>query len=121
MTLLFLLSNQKIFASVSLGAILEVSNVKVDTIYAGAGPIYVKFDTSSMTGCNVASSGYLKPLWESAVKSENPNAEISEEAGNRMLSVLLSAKATNTPVKVYYQVNSKGTGWNKCAIYGVFY
>ncbi|WP_046005673.1 hypothetical protein [Pseudoalteromonas rubra] len=84
----------------------------VEQISTGTGATYVTFKKATLTGCAEDKGGYLQPTWAEAMGGEPKHHE-----GDRMLSLLLTAKATNSEVfEVVYHVNKNGTGRNKCAI-----
>ena len=119
---IFALSIGLVFASsaqanVVLGPVTVSNTTTVKSIYSGVGPTYVTFDTTSMTGCNGNQAGYLQPTWDAAMVAAG--GAVNDAEGNRMLSVLLAAKATSANIQVNFRVNSNGTGWNKCAISGI--
>ncbi len=93
-----------------------VSAVKVNRIFDGSGgPTYVTFKDGALPECANADGGYLRTSWADA------NNGVVDDAGtSRVLSILLAAKAMNTKVEVRYIVNDAGTGWNKCAITGIY-
>ncbi|WP_125559876.1 hypothetical protein [Pseudoalteromonas rubra] len=84
----------------------------VEQISTGTGATYVIFEKATLTGCADDKGGYLQPTWGEAMGGAPKHNE-----GDRMLSLLLTAKATNSEVvEVVYHVNKNGTGRNKCAI-----
>ena len=92
-------------------------NVRVQSIFKGAyGAIYVTFSPSSLTGCNGNYGGYLTSTWPEA-NAGNPS---DPDAPRMQLSMLLTAKAMDSPLEVRFRVNSAGTGWDKCAIDAVW-
>ena len=82
----------------------------------GTSPVFIQFSGTSMTGCSGDNGGYLKPSWLAA------NNNVFDHKGtDRLLSVLLYAKATKTKVEVRYRLNtSNPTGWNNCVIEAVY-
>lgn len=95
------------------GSMQLVNNVRVASIFKGAyGAIYVTFTPSLLTGCNGNYGGYLTSTWSEA-NAGNPS---DPDAPRMQLSMLLAAKAMDSPLEVRYRVNTTGTGWDKCAI-----
>jgi hypothetical protein len=94
---------------------LQIANpLTVKRIYQGAGPTYVTFSGATLNGCS-NNGGYLAPTWSAANGGVIDNA-----TANRMISILLSSKVTVTQMEVRYKVNDAGTGWNNCAIHGIY-
>jgi len=101
----------------SFGSQQLAYNVRVSSIFKGAyGAIYVTFTPSSLTGCNGNYGGYLTSTWSDA----NAGNPADPDAPRMQLSMLLAAKAMDSPLEVRFRVNSAGTGWDKCAIDAVW-
>jgi hypothetical protein len=89
----------------------------VHSIYKGAsGAIYVTFTPALLTGCNGNYGGYLTSTWPEAMGSTPPEAG----AAQMQLALVLAAKAQESTMEVRYRINTTGTGWNKCAIDGIW-
>lgn len=109
-----------LFTAISLNAIAgfgpqkTVENAEVSRIYQGTGATFVTFSGASLPEC-ASHGGYLQPSW-----SEANGGSINDAATGRMLSTILAAKAMSAEMQVRYKVNDAGTGWNKCAITGIY-
>lgn len=101
-------------ASASFGPQVVVSPVEVKRIYQGIGPTYVTFSGAVMPGC-ANNGGYLKPSWPLA-----NGGVVEDEYTDRMLSILISAKAQSLSLEVRFTVNDASTGWASCSIHGVY-
>lgn len=98
----------------SFGALQMASPVTVNRLYQGySDATFVTFTGSTLTGCP-NNGGYLRPTWLAA------NGVLNHETADRMLSVLLTAKAQDLELEVRYRVNSSGTGWDTCSIDGIY-
>lgn len=103
-------------SAASFGGQVVVGNVKVQSIFRGAnGPAYVTFSPSLLTGCNGNYGGYLSSMWSEAI-----NWTPDPAAAKDQLALLMLAKSTNATLEVRFRVNSQGTGWDKCAIDGIW-
>lgn len=93
--------------------------VKVKRIFAGHnGPTYVTF-TPKLTNCMYPGGGYLTVNWETA--HGGPSSSADWERAHQITSMLLYAKATDTPLEVRYRQNTDNpTGWNSCTIDAIF-
>jgi len=88
--------------------------VTVNRIFQGNGTVYVTFSGTTLNGCS-NNGGYLQPSW-----AEANGGVVNDAATNRMLSILLSSKALNSTMEIRYTNNDAGTGWNNCAITGIY-
>ncbi len=97
----------------TFGSTILESPLTVGRIYQGhTAVVYVTFLGGTMAGC-VNNGGYVRSSWQAA-------GPINEDATDRLLSLLLMAKAQNLTLEVRYRVNSQGTGWDKCSIDAVY-
>ncbi|MCP5079807.1 MAG: hypothetical protein GY951_17365 [Psychromonas sp.] len=101
-------------AFADFGSVQYANPLTVNRIYQGTGATYVTYSGATLSGCS-NNGGYLQPTWSTA----NGGA-VNDAAANRMLSILLSSKAIGTTMEVRYKVNDVGTGWDKCAITGIY-
>ncbi len=93
----------------------QIANpLTVNRIYQGTGPTYVTFTGATLSGCS-NNGGLLLPTW-----SDANGGVIDSDTANRMISIILSSKTTGAKMEVRYQVNDAGTGWNNCAIHGIY-
>jgi len=93
-----------------------VGNVKVQSVFRGAyGPAYVTFTPANLAGCNGGYGGYLSSMWPEAI-SWTPDPAAARD----QLAMLLFAKSTDAIVEVRFRVNTTGTGWDRCAIDGIW-
>jgi hypothetical protein len=97
----------------SFGGLQIASNVKVATVFSGAGgPTFVQFTPAILTGCSGNNGGYLTTLWPAALGASVPDTQRHAT----QIAMLLTAKATDSLLEVRYRVNASGTGWDNCAI-----
>ncbi|TQV76459.1 hypothetical protein FLL45_00390 [Aliikangiella marina] len=90
------------FASES-GSITKVDKIYIAT--SGTKP-FIYFGADSLPGCHANSGAYL-PV-------------VNEAVFSRIYSTVLSAQASQKPVKVYYKVKEGQTGWGMCDIEAIF-
>ncbi len=92
------------------------ANVKVKSIYRGYyGEVYVTFAPAILALCSSNEGGYLTSSWPEA-----RGANTDPVAAKDQMAMLMSAKATDATIDVYYRKNLAGTGWNNCAIDAIF-
>lgn len=97
----------------TFGSMQLVNNVRIASIFKGHyGPVYVTFTPATLTGCNGNYGGYLTSTWSEAMVGQ-PTDTFSPAM---QFSLLLAARAVDSPLEVRYRVNSTGTGWDKCTI-----
>jgi hypothetical protein len=103
-----------IFAGICLvlsGAALSYDKVGVDTtvshIYADVyGGMFVYFGANSAPGC-YNNNGITLPTGQN-------------DGQAKILSMLLSAKATGQKVQAFYNINEGSTGWATCSLEAIY-